>query len=114
MSARSVQAEPLIQRAAQALAIGASKGDVRALLLREGCTEENAYLLYVAAKLHLRAQGGRGFTSHARMVSYRSTGAPMCRARGHAWQAGPVKRGVAQWRCVQCGSLAGSAVGVSV
>ncbi len=105
--APALSAEPLIKLAAEKLALGWPKEAVRAVLRQAGCTEENAYLIYKAAKQYRRDQTGTAIESRSRMVRYvGSAGSPLCRSRGHAWQGGPVTQGVASWRCVQCGTVA--------
>ena len=43
--------EKLIVRVAQMIAFGVSVADIRVILRNEGCSEEEAYLIYVAGRI---------------------------------------------------------------
>ncbi len=49
--------EEYLQRAARMLGVGVLPSDVRAVLLRDGCSEEEIYLVVRAAEVHARAMG---------------------------------------------------------
>ena len=48
--------EYLVPRIAQMISFGLTVGEIREMLLREGCSEEEAYLFYVAARIYEREE----------------------------------------------------------
>jgi hypothetical protein len=54
MNLGNINFENMVKRTAQMLSFEVSVEDIREALIAEGCTEEQAYFVYIAAKLLLR------------------------------------------------------------